>query len=32
MLEQQKVPYLTVEAGRNAVGEIFDEMSRQGWV
>lgn len=32
MLESQAVPYLTVEAGRNAVTEIFDEMTHRGWV
>lgn len=32
MLEAQSVPYLTVETGRNAITEIFDEMDKRGWM
>lgn len=32
MLDQQKIPYKVVEAGREAVGQIFDEMTQRGWI
>ena len=32
MLNDQQVPYYRVEAGRQAVNEIFDLMKQRGWV